>query len=270
MTTEDATVEDWITMYRQGIGAAGITTLCNVPDILDVLAAISDAKRADPSLEPEHLANLQRQAREVERKLARAREFTPSWQRRLEELTAFHAEHGRMPRQTGGDASETSLGRWLHAQRSKVGKGTLEPRQREALDAIGNWDSASRERRDQTRFPENLKELQTFRRRHRRWPTYMNRGDEHEMRLGTWLFTLRQAVRDGRLPAEFEAALDAAVPGWNPLTATEAPAAPPAARPAPRAGQPRLSSFYVHRESRRTGRTDLDQRAARRDGGTAD
>lgn len=251
MTTEEATTEDWIAMYRQGIGAAGITTLCNVHDILDVLSALSAAKNADPTLEPAHLENLQRQAREVERKLARAREFSPSWQRRLEELTAFHAEHGRMPRQTGGDAEETSLGRWLHAQRSKVGKGTLEPRQREALDAVGSWDSPTRERRDQTRFPENLRELQAFRRKNRRWPTYMNRGDEHEMRLGTWLFTLRQAVRDGRLPAEFEAALDAAVPGWNPLTATEPPAGRPAARvPAPRTGAPRLSSFYVHRDSR--------------------
>lgn len=251
MTTEDATTEDWIAMYRQGIGAAGITTLCNVPDILDVLSALSAAKSADPTLEPAHLENLQRQAREVERKLARAREFSPSWQRRLEELTAFHAEYGRMPRQTGGDAEETSLGRWLHAQRSKVGKGTLEPRQREALDAVGAWDSPTRERRDQTRFPENLRELQAFRRKNRRWPTYMNRGDEHEMRLGTWLFTLRQAVRDGRLPAEFENALDAAVPGWNPLTAAEPPAGRPAARvPAPRTGAPRLSSFYVHRDSR--------------------
>lgn len=251
MTTEEATVEDWIAMYRQGIGAAGIATLCNVPDILDVLGALSAAKDADPSLEADHLENLRAQARQVEAKLARAREFTPSWQRRIEELSAFHTEHGRMPRQSGGDAAETSLGRWLHAQRSKVGKGTLEPRQREALDAVGSWDSPARERRDQTRFPESLKELQAFHRRYRRWPTAMNRGDEHEMRLGTWLSTLRQAVRDGRLPAEFEAALDAAVPGWNPLAAADPPAGPRAARvPAPRTGSARLSSFYVHRDSR--------------------
>jgi hypothetical protein len=250
MTTEGATVEDWISMYRQGIGAAAIALLCDVPDILNVLGALSDARDADPTLEPEHLANSRRQAREVERKLARAREFTPSWERRLEELTTFHVDHGRMPRQTGGDSAETSLARWLHAQRSKVDKGTLEPRQREALDAIGNWDSADRERRDQGRLPERLKELQAFRRRHRRWPTYMNRGDEHEMRLGTWLFTLRQAVRDGRLPAAFEATLDAAVPGWNPLSAVEDPDKTPSARPAARTGGARLSSFYVHRGSR--------------------
>lgn len=247
MTTREATAEDWISMYRQGIGAAGIAALCNVDDILEVLSAVSEAKRADPSLEPEHLVNRPRQAREVGHKLAGAREFTTPWQRRLEELTAFHAEHGRMPRQTGGDAEETSLGRWLHAQRSKVGKGTLDPRQREALDAVGSWDSPTRERRDQTLFPENLRELQVFRRQHRRWPTYMNRADEHEVRLGTWLFTLRQAVRDGRLPAESEAALNRAVPGWNPLAPGQTPAGPRPARPSRLTSSPGLSSFYVRR-----------------------
>jgi hypothetical protein len=247
MTAEAATTEKWIAMYRQGIGAASIASLCDVPDILDVLNALAAAKRADPSLESVHFGNLQRQALEAEHQKANARGFTPQWQRRLEELTAFHAEHGRMPRQTGGDAAETSVARWLHAQRAKVGKGTLELRQREALDAIGHWDSPSRDKRDQSIFPENLKELQAFRRQHRRWPTYMNRGDEHEMRLGTWLFTLRQASRDDRLPAEFKNALDAAVPGWNPLSA-EAGLHP--ARPASRSGASGLSSFYVRRESR--------------------
>lgn len=53
-----------------------------------------------------------------------------------------------MPRQVGGDAVETSLGRWLHSQRGKIDKGTLTTGQRAALDAIGVWDSDRRERRE--------------------------------------------------------------------------------------------------------------------------
>lgn len=35
-----------------------------------------------------------------------------------------------MPRQMGGDAQESKIGRWLYTQRGKVSKGTLTPQQR--------------------------------------------------------------------------------------------------------------------------------------------
>lgn len=207
--------DDVIRMYRQGVSGGSIARLCE-GDPLEVLKTLAAARRQDPTLEPEHLANLARYAREVEESMAVERSFTPSWRRRIEELEAYVRTHGRMPRQTGGDAQETGLGRWLHAQRSKVGKGTLDTRQRAALDAIGDWDSATRPQREASRFPDQLRSLAAFRAKHRRWPTYRNREDDNECRLGTWLHTVRQAAREGRLPEGARQALDRYTPGWNP------------------------------------------------------
>jgi hypothetical protein len=61
-----------------------------------------------------------------------------------------------MPQQCSGDKTETILGRWLQAQHSKLGKGRLEPRQREALDAVGAWDSDRRKRREGSKLPTQL------------------------------------------------------------------------------------------------------------------
>lgn len=206
---------EWIRMYRQGVGGASIARLCDVDDVLQVLKTLNSAKAADRGLEAEHLANLNRHARDVEETMAVARAFTPAWRRRLAELEKFVKCHRCMPRQTGGDTAETGLGRWLHAQRSKVDKGTLDPRQRTALDAIGCWDSDRRAVREQTRFPARLDAVAGFKARHNRWPTYMNRADEEERALGTWLHTARQAASGGRLSPALREAMDAKLPGWN-------------------------------------------------------
>ena len=141
---EENAPETWVQLYRQGIGGAEVARICGEPDVLAVLRHLTAAKRVDASLESRHLAGLVTRAREVQEELASKRAITSAWRRRLDELSAFVREHGCMPRQTGGDEAETGLGRWLHAQRSKVAKGTLQPRQRAALDAIGAWDSDRR------------------------------------------------------------------------------------------------------------------------------
>lgn len=207
--------DDWIRMYRQGVSGGLIARLCD-GDPLEVLQALAAARRHDPALETEHTVNLARHAREVEESMAVERAFPPSWRRRIEELEAYVRRHGRMPRQTGGDTHESGLGRWLHAQRGKVAKGTLDPRQRAALDTIGTWDSATRSQREASRFPDQLRALAAFRAKHRRWPTYRNRDDNLECMLGTWLYTLRQSAREGRLPDGARQALDRYTPGWNP------------------------------------------------------
>lgn len=206
---------EWIRMYRQGVGGASIARLCKVDDILDVLRTLSNARMADRGLEAEHLANLVSQARDVQETMAVARAFTPAWRRRLDELAKFVTAHRCMPRQVGGDTAETGLGRWLHAQRSKVDKGTLDPRQRRALDAIGCWDSDRRAMREESRLPARLDAVAAFKAKHKRWPTYMNRSDGEERALGTWLHTARQAARSNRLPISLRKAMDAALPGWN-------------------------------------------------------
>jgi hypothetical protein len=202
-------------MYRSGITSAEIADLCDVDDILEVLRALAEAKRADPTLEKEHSGNLLARARQVAERVAEKRAFATPWVTRLNELSAFVEANGVMPRQRGGDEKETSLGRWLHAQRGKVGKGTLDRRQRAALDAVGDWDSARRAEREAKRFPDQLRALAEFRSRHKRWPTYMNRTDPAERALGVWLHTLRQASRDKRLPDPVRDVLDRTVPGWN-------------------------------------------------------
>jgi hypothetical protein len=207
---------EWVRMYRSGITSSEIADVCDVDDILEVLRSLADAKRADATLEKEHSANLMVRAHQVAERVSAKRTLTPSWVARLNELSAFVQSHGVMPRQRGGDETETSLGRWLHAQRGKVGKGTLDPRQRAALDAVGDWDSDRRAEREAKRFPAQLIALAQFRARHKRWPTYMNRTDDQERALGVWLHTLRQAARDGRLPAQVREVLDRQVPGWNP------------------------------------------------------
>lgn len=205
---------EWIRLYRSGMTGAGVARACEVADILEVLNVLATARQDDPSVEAAHAANRAR-AIEAEESAARHLALTPTWRRRIAELTAFTAAHGRMPRQKGGDPEETSLGRWLHGQRAKVSKGILDPRKRAALDTVGPWDSDRRERLEQERLPARLQALVDFRRSHRRMPSYRNQASEHESALGMWLHTLRQADVGGRLPRMVKDLLDEKVPGWN-------------------------------------------------------
>jgi hypothetical protein len=205
---------EWIRLYRSGVTGAGVAVTCDVDNILDVLTVLAAARRDDPSVEVEHAAK-RGPALAAEESAARQFILTPGWRRRIAELTGFVSAQGRMPRQKGGDEEETSLGRWLHAQRAKSSKGILEPRQRGALDAVGAWDSDRRERQQEVRIPARLQTLVDFRRSHRRLPSYRNRASEHESALGMWLHTLRQADVGGRLPCRVRDLLDTVVPGWN-------------------------------------------------------
>lgn len=207
---------NWIRLYQDGMTGAEIVQAYKDTDPLQILGTLARAKNNDPNLESRHRYSLVRKARERLQHSTPDDSFSLPWRRRLNELKEYVRGHGRMPRQVGGDATETSLGRWLHAQRGKVSKGTLTAPQRAALDAVGVWDSDRRESRDMARFPERLRALAAFRARHRRWPTYMNRTDEQEQALGTWLYTLRQAAREDRLPERVRAVLDEHLPGWLP------------------------------------------------------
>lgn len=205
---------EWIRLYRTGITGAGVAQACKVPDVLEVLNALAAAKRDDPALEAEHTANrCHAVARQESITLQRA--LSPAWRRRIAELTAFVAEHGRMPRQKGGDDAETSIGRWLHAQRGKVAKGILRPQERAALDAVGPWDSRLREIREEARFPARLQAVIDFKARYRRLPSYRNWVSEDESAMGVWLHTLRQAAAGGRLSLMMKTALDRSLPGWD-------------------------------------------------------
>ncbi|QOD05698.1 helicase associated domain-containing protein [Pseudarthrobacter sp. BIM B-2242] len=212
----ESSPSNWIRLYQEGMTGAEIVQACRDTDPLQILGTLARAKNSDPDLESRHRYSLGRKARERRQQVALDDSFSPPWRRRLNELKEYVRNNGRMPRQVGGDATETSLGRWLHAQRAKVSKGSLTARQRAALDAVGVWDSDRRENREMARFPERLRALAAFRARHRRWPTYMNRTDPEEQSLGTWLYTLRQAAREERLPERVRLVLDEHLPGWLP------------------------------------------------------
>jgi hypothetical protein len=213
-TTDFESIPHWIRLYQEGMTGAEIVQACKDVDPLQILGTLVRAKDNDPGLESQHRDSQSRKTHERQTPSASGGSFRPPWQRRLDELRDYVNRHGRMPRQVGGDTKETSLGRWLHAQRGKVSKGTLTARQRAALDAIGVWDSDRRYGREMAKFPDRLRSLATFRARHRRWPTYMNRTDAQEQALGIWLYVLRQEAREDRLPGQVRAALDEHVPGW--------------------------------------------------------
>lgn len=214
--TRECTVEDWVRLYREGVTCAGIAQLCEDEDILVILRTVAESKERDATLEADHLANRLGAAEEVQAYKVPEKSLRPSWQARAAQLKEFVDGHeGRMPRQRGGDETETALGRWLHAQRGKVAKGTLTTAQRLVLESIGDWDSDRRAKRDELSFPARVREVTAFRARHKRWPTYMTRNDPDERALGVWLHTLRLADRDGRLPATTSAALDRHLPGWR-------------------------------------------------------
>jgi hypothetical protein len=213
----ESTPEQWVRLYRQGNRGVDVARLCGEDDVLAVLRHLTAAKAADSTLEREHLASLDSPGRAEDRKPAASLVLTPAWRRRLDELVSFVRDHGRMPRQSGGDEAETALGRWLHAQRGKVTKGTLELRQRAALDAVGAWDSDRRAGRDAKEFPARLVELIEFRAEHRRWPSYLARAGTvaEERALGVWLYRLREAALQGKLTEYTRGVLDRQVPGWN-------------------------------------------------------
>jgi hypothetical protein len=213
---EDSTTDSWVRMYRDGVSCAGIAQLCEYDNIMTILQAVAEAKARDASLEEDHLSNRLGAASEVQAYAAPSRALRPGWAERLEQLKNFVQEYGRMPRQSGGDPKETALGRWLHAQRGKLGKGALTTRQRGALDMVGDWDSERRAKRDRLSFPDRLRDTVAFRKRQGRWPTYLARLDPDERSLGVWLYTLRQADREGRLPDRTREVLDRHLPGWNP------------------------------------------------------
>lgn len=203
---------DWVRMYRQGVSCTAIAALSQ-DDVTDIVNAVDVVRRADASLEHEHTANMLRYARQVQAEVARDDALPVSWKARLQELKAFVQLHGFMPRRGARDAAESALARWLHEQRTKP---ALDPRQRSALDAVGDWNPGPMVHGSKLGVQGTLRSLIGFRRAQGRWPTPVNIGDPHECALGKWLITLRQAANDGRLPEDIRQNLDRAAPDWNP------------------------------------------------------
>lgn len=198
----DSRAVEWVLMYRKGLTAGRIADLCGVPK-QKVTRALGRAKRREPELDLEHLANAPQQAT-----------FTPRWTARCEELARFVAENGRMPFAKGHGHTESSLGRWLAKQRAASARGCLNKDQRDALTRVGGWEANPRSQRDARRWQQRLAGLAEFVALERRFPSYRRPTSEAERVLGTWLHTQRQAAVSRQLPAEQLHAMDVQIPGW--------------------------------------------------------
>jgi hypothetical protein len=170
---------EWVIMYRRGLTPARIGKLCEVPS-KKVTSALACAKRREPSLEEEHLANA-----------PRPNPVSPLWAKRCGELARFVAENGRMPFAKGHEA-ESGLGRWLARQRAAAARNNLPEEKRLALTTAGNWESTPRAQLDASRWQERLEGLADYFESKSRLPRYRRTSSETERALGTWLHRQRQ------------------------------------------------------------------------------
>jgi Helicase associated domain len=197
--------DEWELMYRQGVTPDKIAELCNVP-VKRVNWTLGRRALFDPSVKTEHERNAP--ARAVDRKPG------PPWTATLKEFERFTAEHGRPPG-SKHDPAERALYRWLTRQRTSLAGGRLTAEQQKALDAAGPWRITLREHESSIRWARQLQELAVFFGSKQRWPSFKNRHDEEERRLGVWLHTQRQAALTGMMDPERRRRLEKTVPGWN-------------------------------------------------------
>ncbi|GAP61259.1 hypothetical protein AHiyo1_49420 [Arthrobacter sp. Hiyo1] len=193
-------------MYRQGLSTSRIAEICNV-DTRAVNWTIGRRAREDPTLKSEHLRNAPPPRH--------SSALTPQWLARLQEFTQFVEENGFPPRSSPMDLAERNLARWVRAQRRAAGQGVLSAERAEALDAVGSWRTSMRGIRDSDNWTRNLSSLADYLARHDRLPSYKNRDDDVERRLGTWLHSQRQKAINGQLSEHRRRELDKAADGWN-------------------------------------------------------
>lgn len=140
--------------------------------------------------------------------LAPAKRWAPKWRRRLAQVVAWHADHGRWPQPTSDDPRERRLGSWVAGQRTRRRDGRLDLQRESRLIAAGvpiggrpGWD-------------ENFRALLAWREEHGRLPV---RGEDV---LAVWLHNQRRRwVRGLLAPERVEALTAAGIPKAAPTGA---------------------------------------------------
>lgn len=198
-------------MWQQGVTVQKIATLNdttrqrvrdylgrigrNHPELMDGRLVLHDQPALAPRRTPDHVKNAR-------------------WQARLDQYTAFLAEHGRQPYGSAEIGDEGRLAHWLVTQRSHHRTGRLSQRRVRALDAtVPGWGTDTRTKRYQEAWEVRRAELRAFLAEHGRWPS--RRGDPAERSLNYWLQSQQSQDRAGALNPERAAALDATAPGWQ-------------------------------------------------------
>lgn len=127
------------------------------------------------------------------------------WCEVLGKAAAFVAGHGHIPHQTGATASERSLAHWLKEQRRHA-----TPERAAALDgAVPGWRGNHPGHRA---WEDSFTAVRDFLAATGRLPV---RGNNAERRMSAWLYD-----QSRRATEEQRAALDAALPGWEPVVAS--------------------------------------------------
>ena len=130
---------------------------------------------------------------------ARARPVRADWSTKLDELVAYHAQHGRVPiASTPG-----GLGMWVVTQRAK--RDTMAAEHKARLAAMDWWVWSVRAAYVRTDWSTKLEELVAYHAEHGRIPPFAT------PRLGTWVDTQRQ--RRASMSEERRARLEA-LPWW--------------------------------------------------------
>lgn len=119
----------------------------------------------------------------------------------LQAFQDFKALHGRYPSVGSKDKAEKTLGGWVSQQRKT--KDTMPADRFVALEAIGFvWGER------QKSFLFGPQELKDFIALHGRYPSKDSK-DKDEKKLGNWVSYQRRNLKNGYMPAERKAALDA-------------------------------------------------------------
>jgi len=149
---------------------------------------------------------------------------TDAWERRYAEAASYHQRFGhlcvtRMWQENSGLAS------WLDHQKEKCRAGTLEPARLARLDALGFRERLRLPRSVQQatiplwekHWQQRLHELEAFRAEHGHCLVPLHyKGTPG---LSGWVLRIRKRYRDGTLPDERRAALEALGFAWKPLSA---------------------------------------------------
>ncbi len=127
------------------------------------------------------------------------------WEDTAPRVAAFHAVHGRYPRQ-GIAGEEGRLGQWLSNQRTASRKPRYPTENRQWLDEhLPGWNTRGG-RTDA--WEQTASELRAWRRKNKREPSRRS-TDPEERRLGYWAKNRKADAKAGKLSAKQVRALDA-------------------------------------------------------------
>ena len=131
------------------------------------------------------------------------------WVEHLNQVKEYHGRHGALPKETGRNAGDDSMAKWLVVQRKRNTDGTLMAWRLEMLNAaLPGWaDNLDAE------WLRRFEQIRAFRKEHRRLPG-VSKANGRDRRLYDWLIWQRRALSAGTLQPRRRRLLNRHLPGW--------------------------------------------------------